>query len=58
MKKNSAFTLRSGNKPSFAKLSGVQKSSTTENVAKMKKSPAKNLGDDKKKKENQIDVKL
>ena len=51
MKKNSAFTLRSGNKPSFAKLSGVQKSSTTENVAKMKKSPAKNLGDDKKKKE-------
>mgnify|MGYP003127757790 FL=1 len=26
MKKNSSFTLRSGNKPSFAKLSGVQKS--------------------------------
>ena len=44
MKKNSAFTLRSGNKPSFAKLSGVQKSSTTENVAKMKKSPAKKNG--------------
>ena len=26
MKKNSAFKLRSGNKPSFAKLSGIQKS--------------------------------
>ena len=26
MKKNSAFTLKSGNKPSFAKLSGVEKS--------------------------------
>jgi hypothetical protein len=31
MKKNSAFTLRSGNKPSFAKLSGVQKSPMRKN---------------------------
>jgi hypothetical protein len=39
MKKDSSFKLKSGNKPSFAKLSGIEKS------------PAKNLGDDKKKKE-------
>jgi hypothetical protein len=38
MKKDSSFKLKSGNKPSFAKLSGVQKS------------PMKELGDDKKKK--------